>query len=81
VGSDSTLKGFAYLPRLKNIHGRPNEIVLFELRDFLVPDICNQVADTDYACLEESRLLWATFRVEINVIVITVALVDQAPNC
>jgi len=69
-----------YLPRLENVNRRPNEAVLFEFCDFLVTNVGNQVANTNYACLEKAWSLWATFRVEINVVVIAIALVDQAPN-
>jgi hypothetical protein len=69
-----------YLPRLENVNRRPNEAVLFEFCDFLVTNVRNQVANTNYACLEKAWSLWATFRVEINVVVIAIALVDQAPN-
>jgi hypothetical protein len=80
VGLDSDGKSFVYLPRLKNVDHRSNELVVFELCNFLVSDISHQVANTNYARLEEAWPLGTTFRIEINVVVITIALVDQAPN-
>ena len=74
------MESIADLPRLKNVNRSADEFVKLQLCNFLISDVGDQVANTRYASLKKTWTFWPTFGIKVDLVMIAVALVDQAPD-
>lgn len=67
-------------PPPENVDRRPNEIIYFQFRDLLIPYVGDKVPNSSNASLKKAWAFRAAFRIKIDVVMIAIALVNQAPN-